>query len=133
MIPIIETINDKYLTWRTGFDKEQREFQAWCEDNIHAHAGSIRARIHGFKHIVEVDWHKIYGDCPMLGWYVRKEFKNEYSFRNRKLGDHAMVTSMRGEYDKEKIFEANELFGGDHVFVGTNNDEDAIMIALKYG
>lgn len=129
---MLETIKDKYLTWRTGRDAKQRELYAWCTGgNIYPGASTIRTKLNGFKHIIPVSWDKIY--VYTIAWEPVDDFYNKYNFRFREIGDHAMVVNMRGEFTNNvDIFEMNELFGGDQAFVGTNNDYDAVMIALKY-
>jgi len=107
--------------------------QAWNEINIDSQADSISEIFHGMKHIIEVDHHKIYAEHHQShGWLVPEDFRSEYFYPNRELGDHAIVTLIRGDYSSDEyIFTRNE-FGGDAVYVATNNADDALMIALKY-
>lgn len=103
--------------------------QLWHNENINQCAFTIGERFSKFKHIIEVDPNKILIFHMLTE--VDSEFK-QYQFPNRKIEDHAVLCDVRGVYTHdEKIFQFNE-FGKDHVFVATNNDEDAIMIALKY-
>jgi len=129
---ILENLKDKYLTWKTGRTYHEREIDKWNAENLWLHAPNIKTVFYNYKHIIEVDWHKVFGDCPMMGWYVDKTFRDTYCYPARELGDHTTIKSGRGLYDETSIFEFNEICGGDRVYIGTNNDDDAIMIALKY-
>ena len=108
----------------------------WNTDHIDRNAGNVREALFGFDHIIEVHWRNIFeadyahhNEHPP--WRVRKEFKEQYTFPFRELGEHSVVLEMRGLHDERNIFVRNE-FGGDGVFIGTNNEADAMMIALKY-
>jgi len=131
---MLEMLRNKWIqTSQTGlhFGHNQDE-QAWNKENINATASSVKEILFGMKHIIEVDYEKVYEKWDVQGWIVLEEFQTEYFYPNRELGDHAVIHLMRGDFSSDEyIFTKNE-FGGDAVFVGTNNDDDALMIALKY-
>ena len=109
---------------------------AWNKKHIDRHAGDVRAALFGFKYIVEVRWRKIFtADYDHTHtnppWKLVDEFVTEYTYPFRELGEHSVIMEMRGVYDGRRLFVRNE-FGGDGVFVGTNNTADAVMIKLKY-
>ena len=110
--------------------------EEWDAEHIDRHAGNVRAALFGFDHIIEVRWHKIFtADYKHTHrnppWKLKDEFVTEYTYPFRELGQHSVIMEMRGVYDDKNIFVRNE-FGGDGVFVGTNNSADAVMLALKY-
>jgi hypothetical protein len=128
----VENVIEEWITYRTGKTKRERDIEEWMKTNTTSNAASIRVALKGCKHIIEVNWHKIYKDShDFFGWSACKEFRDLYSSEVREIGDFAVVCSMRGVYDKDLIFIDN-TFGDDHVFVGTNNEYDAITIALLY-
>ena len=132
---MMDLLRDKWLqsSWAPVNLRNHHAEVQWNNANLNKAASNIRDIFCGIKHIIEVDHLKIYAEHHgMHGWLLPKSFRDQYCFPNRDLGDHAVVHLMRGMHTgDEKIFEVNE-FGGDAVFVGTNNEEDAIMIALKY-
>lgn len=107
----------------------------WDVLNVDRNAGNVRDALRGCKFIIEVDWKKIFlkdsGPDTPYSWNLRTEFREQYTFPFRDLGDHSVVIEMRGLPDKNQIFVTN-AFGYDHVFVGTNNEHDATMIGLRY-
>ena len=112
-------------------DHHQELERKWNDKHIWTAAPDIKRMLHGFKYIIEVDWMKLLEGNKKFGWIPSKEFRDKYYYPNRELGDHVVVIHERGEFVEEGIFEFNE-FGGDACFVATNNDFDALMIALKY-
>ena len=128
---MIEYIKDKYLTWRTGNDKQTRTWLKWEEENILQRARTIETMFMNFKYILPVTT-QIFNHAEPFGWYPNKEF-SEYMYPNRELGNNAVYYFARGERNHwDGYFHFDEMFGGDQVFVATNNERDDIMIALKY-
>lgn len=125
-------IKDRYLTWRTGMDKQQRDWNAWCNENVCRRASTVENYYCNFKYIIEVDPEKVMDiNCP-FGWTYVKDF-GEFAYPNRELGSNTLCDWFRcikNDYDGQ--WHINEIGGSDHLFAATNNDEDAIMIALKY-
>lgn len=128
-----EYLVDRWLTWRTGNDKATREWQAWYEANIDYRAGNIPTMFRKFKHVIEVNVEKFTDPCEPFSWVPNKDAR-QYFWPARPLGENCVwrfervlkVPSTNGEWH------VNEIGGEDRVFVATNNDKDAIMIALKY-
>jgi hypothetical protein len=58
-VVMIELIKDKWLTWRTGKDKAQREWEAWYEENVVYRARTIDNMFQHFKHVIEVSHEKL--------------------------------------------------------------------------
>lgn len=129
---LLETIKDKWLTWRTGKDAEERAWQDWCDANINHKANTVEDYFYSFKHLIQVDPNKVYDmNCP-FGWTHVEHFK-QYGYPNRELGQNTICMWFRcieGNWDRKHHI--NELGGTDYLFVATNNDRDAIMISLKY-
>lgn len=114
-------IKDRYLTWRTGLDKQARTWLKWEEENIVHGAATIEDMFVNFKYIIPVTT-QIFNHAEPFGWHPTKEFR-EYMYPNREFGDSAVYYFARGYRDQ---------WDGDQVFVATNNSQDAMMIALKY-
>ena len=128
----IEYIKDHYLTWRTGLDKQKRDWRKWQEENIVLRASTIENMFMNFKHIVPVST-TIFNLSHPFGWIPCEDFK-QYLYPARALGDNTVYYFARGYRDQwDGKFHLNDLrHEQDQVFVATNNEVDAVMIALKY-
>ncbi len=130
---MIEWIKDNWLTWRTGKDKQTRDWEAWYDVNVNWRAGDITNMFENFKHVIEVDWYKFFSHEEM-GWWVPCTGAKQYFHPHRELGDNAVWRIERVMWDQwDRRWHVNSLGGEDKVFVATNSGNDAIMIALKYG
>jgi hypothetical protein len=128
---MIELIKDKWLTWRTGKDKQQREWEAWYEINVIYGASTIPNMFRNFKHIIVVNPDKFFQFDPFA--WVPCEDAKQYLHPQRELGNNAVWRFERVIWDQwDQSWHINSLGDEDKVFVATNNDADAIMIALKY-
>ena len=129
---IIEYIADRYLTWRTGLDKQTRDHRKWFNENVVHGAGTIENMFMNFKYIIPVSTNIFCFDEP-FGWTPSKDFK-QYMYPSRALGDCTVYYFARGFRDQwDGRFHINDLrHEQDQLFVATNNDNDAVMIALKY-
>jgi hypothetical protein len=129
---MIEYIKDRWLTWRTGLPKQEREFQKWEEENIVHRASTIENMFMNFKYILPVTT-QIFNHAEPFGWHPTKEFR-QYMYPNRALGDNTVYYFARGTRNQwDGRFHLDGCFGErDQVFVATNNEKDAFMIALKY-
>ena len=137
LIKMLNSALNRFSGTRKVGEKPKSTIQAdWNKEHIDRHAGNVKDALFGFDHIIEVSWRKIFtADYQHTHtnppWKLVDEFVNEYTYPFRELGEHCVIVEMRGVYDKRKIFVRNE-FGGDNVYIGTNNEADAVMIALKY-
>lgn len=130
---LVEKLKDKYITWRTGKSKEQREWEAWYEVNVVYRASSISNMFMHFKHIITVDPDKFFDLCEPFA-YVPNEDARQYFWPQRELGNNAVWRFERVVWDQwMQEWHINGLGDRDKVFVATNNERDAMMIALKYG
>lgn len=129
---LIEYLKDKYLTWHTGLDKHERAWKKWHDENIVYRATTIENRFMHFKYIIPVSTN-IFDFSEPFGWIPRKDFK-QYMYPNRELGDCSVYYFARGYVDQwDGKFHLNDIrHNRDQVFVATNNEVDAMMIALKY-
>ena len=130
---MIKYLKDKYLTWRTGYNKSGRAYIKWREETIVRSAYTIEDMFVNFKYIfpVSVD---IFDHAEPFGWYPNEDFE-QYMYPNRGPGNNAEYFFARGYRDlQDGKFYLSELLGSNHdqVFVATNNDRDAVMIALQY-
>lgn len=124
-----EWIIDRWLTWRTGKDKIQRDFEEWCITAVNLRASTAEERFANFKYVLRVDPDKF------LVWHMLIEPRDdmsEYRYPQRKLGDNMLWCILRGEENDHGEFYITDFGDEDRVYVVTNNHEDAIMLALKY-
>jgi hypothetical protein len=129
---IIERIKDGYITWRTGKTREEREWINWYEQNVNYRATRIKDMFKNFKHVIIVDSNKFMVEDP-FAWAPCADAQ-QYFWPARELGDNAVWRFERVMKAPSTAWEweVNELGGSDTVFVATNNDYDAVLIALKY-
>ena len=128
---LLEYIKDKWLTWRTKKSKEQREWEAWYDVNVVYRSSTIENMFMNFKHIIEVNPDKFFQFDPFT--YVPCEDAKQYFWPARPLGNNAVWRFERVRKDQwDNRWHLDEMGGGDHVFVATNSERDAILIALKY-
>lgn len=128
---LIERIKDWYLTRKTGKNKAEREWEAWYEINVVYRASTIENMFMNFKHIIEVDPNKFMVEDPFT--WVPCEDAKQYFWPARELGDNAVWRFERVRKDRwDGRWHIDEMGGSDHVFVATNNERDAIMIALRW-
>lgn len=124
-------IVDKWLTWRTGKPKAEREWQAWYEENVVYRASTIPNMFQNFKHVIIVDPNKFMLEDP-FAWRPCDDAQ-QYFWPARELGNNAVWRFERVIWDQwDKCWHINGLGDEDKVFVATNSDKDAMMIALKY-
>jgi hypothetical protein len=130
---ILEQIKEWYLTKRTGKNKSQRDWEAWYESNVNYRAIRIKDMFKNFKHVIIVDSNKFFQFDPFT--WVPTEDAKQYFWPARPLGENSVWRFERVINCPATAWEweVNELGGADTVFVATNNDRDAMMIALKYG
>lgn len=125
-----EWIKDKYLTWRTGKDRQQREYEAWYNVTVNRRANTVEEMFANFKHVFPVDPNKF------LVWHMLVEPRDdmsEYRWPQRELGDNMIWTIQRGEPSWwDNTFSITDFGVEDRVYIATNNSEDAVMLALKY-
>lgn len=123
-----EWIKDKWLTWRTGKDKQQRAYEAWYYTTVNIRASTAEDMYKNFKYLIKVD------DQKFLIHHMLTEPKDdmrEYRYPQRELGDNMLWTILRGEQLQGEFY-ITDFGNEDRVYVATNNSEDAIMLALKY-
>jgi hypothetical protein len=122
---MIEWIKDRWITWRTGKSKAERQWIAWYETNVVYRANTIPNMFMNFEHIIEVDSNKFMVEDP-FAWSPCDDAK-QYFWPARELGNNAVC---KDRWDN--MWHLDEMGGEDKVFVATNNSRDAVMIALKY-
>ena len=128
---MFDYIKDKWLTWRTGLKKSDREFSKWFEETVVQNAPTIENMFMNFKFILPVSTQIFDHDEP-FGWVPNEEFR-QYMYPNRAIGDCAVYYFARGYRDRwDGKFYKDDMSGSDQVFVATNNEVDAIMITLRW-
>jgi hypothetical protein len=128
---LIEYAKDKWLTWRTGKNKAEREWHAWYNENVNWRANDITDMFKNFEHVIEVDYDKFLWDNG-LSWVPHPKAK-QYFWPRRELGNNCVWRMERVIWNPwDRRWHINEIGGEDRVFVATNNKEDAIMIALQW-
>lgn len=130
---IIDALQDRYLTWHTGMGQEDREFRQWADRTVVHNATTVENMFQNFRHIVPVSTDIFDLDEP-FGWTPCPEFR-EFLYPQRPLGSNAVYYFARGYRDVwDGRFHISD-FGGaeqDQVFVATNSDQDAMIIALRW-
>lgn len=129
---MIEWIKDKWLTWRTGKSKAERDWIAWYETNVVYSASTIPNMFMHFKHVIIVDTNKFMEENP-LEWRPCEDAQ-QYFWPARDLDNTAVWRFERVRKDRwDDNWHLDMMYGDPKVFVATNNSKDAMMIALKYG
>ena len=124
-----ERIVDKYLTWRTGKDKDQREWEAWYDRNVVWKASTIPNMFMHFKHVIVVNPDTFFNRRePFV--YVPNTDAKQYFWPQRELGNNAVWRFERVIPYGSNDYYINGMGDRDKVFVATNNDKDAMMIAF---
>jgi hypothetical protein len=132
MKQLIAQWKEKYLTWKTGQTQSERAWDQWKIATINHNASTVQDYYTNFKYILELDYKKVYKEDAPHGWIATDEF-TEYMYPNRPMGDNTIVKWFRGEWNQwDDRYWFSELGGEDAVFAATNNEQDAIMIALKF-
>lgn len=127
-----ERIVDWYLTKRTGKNKAEREWAAWYEANVVYRATTIDNMFMHFKHVIEVKPDLFFDPYEPFAWVPNKSAK-QFFWPQRELGNNCVWRFERVMWNPwDQRWHINEIGGGDHVFVATNNDHDALMISLRY-
>ena len=137
---IIEQLKDWYLTKKTGKTREEREFAAWYEVNVVYRASTISNMFVNFKHIIEVDSKKFMDPKEPFAWIPCADAR-QYFWPARPLGENCVwrfervhkQTGIGIDGTTTEEWFINDMGDCDKIFVATNNEQDAVMIALKYG
>jgi hypothetical protein len=129
---VLESLQDQYLTWHTGRAREDREFRQWADCTVVQNATTIENMFQNFRHIVPVSTRVFDLDEP-FGWIPCPEFR-EFLYPTRPLGHNAVWYFARGFRDAwDGRFHISDLRAEqDQVFVATNSDQDAVIIALRW-
>lgn len=129
---IIDALQDRYLTWHTGLDRQERAWRQWRDQTIVQNATTIENMFQNFRHIIPVGL-DIFDLNDPLGWSPCPEFR-EFLYPARPLGDNAVWYFARGYRDAwDGRFHISDLGAEqDQVFVATNSDQDAVIIALRW-
>lgn len=129
---IKDYIVDKWLTFWTKKSKSQREWEAWYEENVVYRASSITNMFQHFKHVIIVDSNKFMDLAEPFAWAPCADAQ-QYFWPQRPLGNNAIWRFERVIWDKwTNTWYISGLGDEDKVFVATNNEDDAIMMSLKY-
>ena len=130
---MIEYIKDKWLTWRTGKTKAEREWSDWYDQNVNYLASDITNMFEKFKHVIAVDVDKFVDHSEPFSWVPCADAR-QYFWPQRELSNNAVWRFERVVWNEwDQRWHINGIGSEDKIFVATNSDRDAIMIALKYG
>lgn len=132
---MIEYLKDKWLTWHTGMPKSDRDYYRWHDTTIVSRASTVQNYYMNFKHIIAVRYDAVYTTFdPFYGDHIPCQDFLSYMYPNRPLGKHSDYRTFRGFWDQwDRQFHINDIRCElDQMFVATNCEKDAIMIALKY-
>lgn len=126
-------VMDWYLTRKTGKRREDREYESWLAHNVNRRASQIRHGIfQHFRHVIVVNPDKFFDLQEPFSWVPCQDAR-QYMWPERALGDNMVWLFERVTHsDYENDWVINALGDRDLVFVATNNDSDAAMLAIKY-
>lgn len=129
---LLERFKDWYLTKRTGKNKAEREWEAWYDVNVNYRASTIPDMFKNFKHVIEVNVEKFTDPHEPFTWVPVKDAR-QYFWPNRALGENCVWRFERVMWNQwQNCWDINGIGDCDKIFVATNSDYDATMIALKY-
>lgn len=125
------------LWMRSPFASKQKarlyHEKKWNEKNFRRYASNVRDIFCGAQYIIESDYRKIFENPHTPGVRMYDNFRKEYCYPHRKLGEHTQMVLLRGVHtNDDRIFERND-FGEETLFLGTNSERDAVILQLKYG
>jgi hypothetical protein len=124
---IKETLCDRYLTWRTGYSKADREYIAWRKSKINFYASTVEEKYKKFKYLIEVDPYKL------LNFHIHAELVDaSYFYPHKPPGECAVWSYERGMEDYYTEHFNILALGTDRVYVATDDKADAIEIALLF-
>ncbi|MFY8211988.1 MAG: hypothetical protein ACOVLB_04920 [Candidatus Nanopelagicus sp.] len=129
---MIEYIKDRYLTWKTGKDKRQRDQDTWFNETVNYRAKDITDMFKNFKHVIIVNPNLFFDHNEPFGWVPVQDAK-QYFYPVRPLDETCVWTFERVSWNKwDDRWHIDEFGGEDKVFVACNGSKDAAMIVLKY-
>lgn len=106
------------------------DYASWRSHIVNQSAASVEDYFEHFDYVLEVDPRKI---LDIRTNYPKVAFA-EYEYPNRTRTDAALIRIFRvtpkSKVDGKHYFD--EIWGKDTVFVATNNEQDAVMIALRF-
>lgn len=128
---IIDNFKDRWVTHRTGRNRQQREYDTWQESNVDKRASTIEEMFKNFQYIIEVDPEKFLVD-DAIAWVPHPDAQ-QYFWPARPLGENCVWRFERVFWDQWlRKWAINDLIGEDRVFVATNSGADATMITLRW-
>lgn len=123
---------DKYLSWKTGKDRSTREWEKWYHETVVFRASTIENMFMNFKHVIIVDADRFMDSDSLYTWTPNADAR-QYFWPARDTTTCAVWRIERVRRDRwDDRWHKDEIAGEDKVFVATNNDEDAMMIGLKF-
>lgn len=133
---IFSRIKERYMDWRYPTTKHQRRLEAWLRPRIFYPGRTPKEYFCGFKFVVRVNYDSVYSGPydGMFGRSMCQDFK-AYLYPTRSFEEGPCIALIdRGLWNKYTgEFEFNGLGGDDEMFVATNNEDDVIMLALRFG
>lgn len=127
-----ERIVDWYLTKRTGKTKDQREWEAWYEQNVVYSASTIDNMFMHFEYVFSVDPDKFFDHSEPFAWVPCADAR-QYFWPQRSLGENCVWRFERVRKDRwDNRWHIDGMGGEDRVFVATNSERDAVMISLRW-
>lgn len=127
---IKERVKDKYLTWKTGKPKDLRDYELWYFNNVNLRSAYIHQLFENFKYIIKVDPDKFLNFSEPFGLIPCSEAK-QYFWPQKSINNCAVWRCERVMKDSSGWWR-NDIGYEDAIFVATNNEKDAVLIALKW-
>jgi hypothetical protein len=126
---IFHWCQDRYLTWRTGLPRAEREWRTWRGQNVNIRANSVEDMFRNFKYVIRVDPDKFFDP---LSWKPNVDAQ-EFFFPARTIKDCCVWEFARIRQDtRANRTVIDDCFGEDACFVATNSSMDATIITLRW-
>lgn len=109
-------------------EQRRREYQLW-RARVAGRGDSLHTKFK-FKHIIEVDYYKVYAPADIEHYY--NERASEFLWPARDLDTACLISVERGSRMVDGDFYITDLGDRDIVVFCTNSDEDAVMISLLF-
>jgi hypothetical protein len=127
----VATLALKLRRWQQQREQQraQKQRQQWLNTHINHRAHTVRACYAYYRHVIPVDYRATH--IPdFMTWVLASELR-DMSWPARSSEDAIMVVGRR-VVQIDNDWRIDDWAGYDQAFVMTNNDQEAMWIALKY-
>lgn len=104
---------------------EEYQYREYLNTKIFVKGSSVKSYFYGFKHIIEVDYNKM-PTCPAFG-VLTNQVHNELR-ENKACGRWLRVSNQCGC----GVQLIDDCFGHDRFYIACDDDDYAVMVAMKW-